>query len=99
MKKLKKKLLKDASEKPVRRFLQVDAESRDEMYGGTVEDLRRTSFPVRVQILEGTTKDQAIGILANVMYWLALDYEELAAWAAERPNEVPPPFVEDDIPL
>ncbi len=85
-------LLQDASEKPVHYFLQVDGHAlgggmEDDVLlpdadgyaltGGGAYELRHGGIPVRVQILEGTTKQDAIILLEKAIGWLERDWTNL----------------------
>ena len=89
MAKLRKALVNEAKEKPVRRFLQLDCDGPSR-YAPMVCELRNTNFPVRVQIAEGVSKAQALNLLADLMVWLALDYDTVARWPTmHNPEDIP----------
>lgn len=73
----REELLAQAARKPVRQLTQIDIEHepRDEngdregdvIWTSTRSELRQTDFPVRVQILDGTDRAEAVRLLRKVL--------------------------------
>ncbi len=53
----------------------------DGLIAGITEELRRSpeELRVRVQIVEGTSKETAIRILRKIVSWLERDYEDITS--------------------
>jgi hypothetical protein len=90
-------LLAASARKPVRYFLQIDGEKcehwddvwspDDEGYGvigGGSFELRNHAMPVRVQIAEGTKREDALALLKRIVGWLEKDWDYLVDNEAVR---------------
>lgn len=83
-------LLNNASNKPIREVYQVDGFTPDQCdsvikadqdgYGlmaGWQNELRATKIPVRIQIIKGTNKEDAVNLLRKGLIWLEASWEFL----------------------
>jgi hypothetical protein len=103
-------LVQEAAKKPGGYFLQIDGDKLDDwddvwapddegygVCGGSCYELRNTAIPVRVQIAEGTTKEDALALLERITNWLQRDYAGLIDSAQGRSEGLRQPHNPPDI--
>ena len=63
--------------KPLRLVLQIDGHDPEELLAGINWEPKRHEVPVRLHVLAGTPKGEAIQILAKILEWLEEDWNQL----------------------
>lgn len=65
----------------------ADADAVDAVFSTTTYELRKTDYPVRVQILDGTLIEDAVRLLRKIADWIDLSADKRFDLLAEAPDE------------